>query len=261
MAAPNWFSRARPLVALFAALAGFAALAYVLPAYSILRRLADRRDDLRLNAVQVSGTGTFSPGTASKARGAEDDKEVQADVVVSFKVPGRCRIQAAVPEGNATASIVVNGKRSAQGTEVPALTEAIAEACPFVALRSASEGEGRASIEQHLAKLGVDTKQTSLDRFNDKIVYVIGNPAEGKPQLWVYKDTFLPARLMYAGADGAKWDVRFRDFGSPVAGEWFPRVVEVAKNGEDVFRFTALQADGRAKLGDELFSAAPAPKK
>src|SRR5262249_40357757 len=72
---------------------------------------------------------------------------------------------------------------------------------------------------------------------------------------WVFKDSFLPARMRWSDG-GVQWDIRFVDYNSP-AGDWFPRVVEVARNGEREARFTTLSGDPRANLPDRLFRARP----
>jgi hypothetical protein len=46
--------------------------------------------------------------------------------------------------------------------------------------------------------------------------------------------------------------VRFVDYNSP-AGDWFPRAVEVSRDGERQVRFTTLSSDPRANVPDRLF--------
>ncbi|MBX5482444.1 MAG: hypothetical protein IRZ16_11505 [Myxococcaceae bacterium] len=242
--------------ALALSLLAAAAFAYVMPASSILRRLVDGREDLHLSALQVSGTVSFTDEGAREAGAALNlpgDREIQGDLTFSLKLPGRCRAEVTVPEGSSSATVMAFGKKRVEGKEIASLGAAVAEVCPSLALRSTSEGEAREALERHLRSLGIDIRRTSLARFEGQIAYVIGDPPKGAPQFWIYKDSLLPARVLYADAQGTKWDVRFRDFGSPVAENWFPRIVEVAKNGELVLRFTALSADAHAKLADSLF--------
>ena len=61
-----------------------------------------------------------------------------------------------------------------------------------------------------------------------------------------------PGGLLRWTEGGAHWDVRFVDYSSP-AGHWFPRVVEVSRNGERQARFTTLSGDPRANVPDRLF--------
>lgn len=241
-----------------AAVGATAALAYVLPAGSILRRVAEGRDDLRLFALRVDGTATFFGDTSREAGSAlsvpSDLGDVQTDASVLFKVPGRCRIELKPLEGAKSASIHSGGKTRQEGKALAAVEVAVAEVCAFLAMRSESDAEGRATLERHLRARGVSMEaQTWLARFGGEVAYVIGKREQGAPQMWVYKDSFLPARIQFKGGDGLLWDVRFFDFTSPATGEWFPRSIEVVRDGKLAMRFTALSADSRSKLDDKLF--------
>ena len=238
-----------------AVLLSAAALAYVIPAFSILRRMVERRDGLRLSALRITGTASFSGPAAKEAAaalGMAPEREVQADMAISLKIPGRCRVDVSAPGGRSS-FVSVQGKPRAEGTEIPPVSQALMQICPLLALRSAAEGEARADVERYLRGLGIEDRPSSLGRFDGRIVYVIGKTAPDQPQFWVYKDSFLPARVLYRDRDGNRWDVRFRDFGSAVTGDWFPRIVEVARGEEMLARLTALSADGRPQLADNLF--------
>jgi hypothetical protein len=244
-----------PAGGLAALLIAGAAFAYVLPSVSILRRMVERRDDLNLSAVEVRGTATFFAPYAQEAGTAlscPGDREIQADAVIDLKLPGRCRFEVSVPEGAKSASVNSFGKKRAEGTQIAAVNQALSQVCPLLALRSSSEGEAREAVTKHLRSLKIDTKETGLARFDGKIVYVIGSRAENAPQFWIYKDTFQPARVFYSEG-GTRWDVRLRNFGSPVTGDAFPRLVEVARGDEQLLRFTALQSNAKAQLSDSLF--------
>lgn len=234
------------------------ALAYVLPAGSILRRLVERRADLQLSTLKVTGSLLFAGESTAQARAAlgvpGDKPEITVDGAVYLKVPGRCRIEASSVEGNRlSATALLAGKRRVEGEEIPALSAAVEQLCPLLALRSSSESDARAAVERQLARIKVEGRKTSLERFKDQVVYVLGDAAPGAGQLWIYKDSFLPARVRFTDEAGAAWDVSFVDFAAPAAGEWFPRVLEVHKNGKLAMRLTALNGDGRAKLDDKLF--------
>jgi hypothetical protein len=231
-----------------------AALAYVIPSFSILRRMVERRDGLRLTALRISGTATFAGAGAREtatALGAPAEREVQAEMAISLKIPGRCRVDVSTAGGRSS-SVFVQGKRRAEGTEIPSVSQAVMQICPLLALRSGAEGDARADVERYLRTIGIEERPSSLGRFDGRIVYIIGKTGPDQPQFWVYKDSFHPARVLYRDGDG-KWDVRFRDFGSAVTGDWFPRIVEVARGEEILARFTALSADGRPQLADNLF--------
>jgi hypothetical protein len=123
------------------------ALAYIMPAYSILRRLAGARNDLQLVALRVDGSLSFY-GQAAKDAGAAlgvpaDRPELQTDGSVYLKLPGRCRLEATSAEsGKVIAGIDSNGKRR---SDLAALELAIAQLCPLMAQRESAEGESRAS--------------------------------------------------------------------------------------------------------------------
>lgn len=246
------------LVGLSAALAAAGAVAYVLPGWSIVRRMTSTRDELGVSSLRVDGSVSFLGSVAHDAALAlglpADRPEVQLDAAVLLKLPDRCRFELLPPEGGAKAAAVLSdGKARREGREVPAVGVALEQICAVLATRSSrGEGDAREAVLGYLKEKRIDLGASSLARQGGQVAYVIGNPAEGKPQLWVYKDTFLPARLKVLDG-GVLWDVRFIDYGSPVTGDAFPRMVEVYKGGELALRFTALKSDSKATLADKLF--------
>ncbi len=237
------------------------AFGYVLPSGSILRHLAERRQDLQLSALRIEGVATFTGGAAQEAASAlgvtlpEGRPELSIDAAVLMKLPGRCRIEASsVETGKSVAAIEANTRRRTEGAALGALEVAAAHLCPLLAGRAGSTSEARAQLERHLSALKIDFKQTSLGRFGGQVAYVLGGTDPTRPSFWVYKDSFQPARVRFVDPQGAAWDVRFTDYTSPAAGEWFPRVLEVQKDGEPLFRFAVTAADSRVKLDDKLFA-------
>ena len=233
-------------------------LAYVMPPYSVIRRMAEYRDDLQLTNLQVEGTVTVPQAAAAEFANAlgvgAGPSELQLAGTVSMRLPGRCRVELSSLDSTRSVAAISNaGKRRAEGVELPVLQVAADEICAALALRGAGEGESRASVERHLGALKVDTKQSSLARYDGTLAYVVGNPAQGSPQLWVYKDDkFHPARLRFADDKGVQWDVKFKDYASQAV-DAFPRLVEVWKGGELQLRFTTLNVDAKTKLDDKLF--------
>lgn len=250
---------------LAAALVGVAslALAFVLPGPAILKHMVKGRDEAHLFTLRVDGSISFIGSAAREAQGAlglfGDRSEVQADASISLKLPGRCRIELSTIEGGKTAVAETNGKRRVEGREIQELSILSDEICALLAFRSSSDAEGEMTLERHLRSLQIDPgAETSLARASQQIgelqvAYVIGSRAEGKPQFWVYRDNFLPARISFADPAGQRWDIRFSDYSSPATGDWFPRLIEMFKNDERVLRFTSLKADPRAQLADRLF--------
>jgi hypothetical protein len=240
------------------ALVSLSAGAYVLPGGSILRRMVAAREDLGLSSLKVDGSMTFYGATA-KAAGAAlgtptERSELVADGALYLRVPGRCRWEASAPDGTKVAAVSSGGRRRTEGTEVAPVSAGIDQVCALLAMRTTGEmAELREAVEQHLQGLGIQTRTTSLARYGGEVAYVLGEPGEGKPQFWVYKDTFRPARVRWTDKGGAAWDVRFQDFGSPVTGEGVPRTIEVWRGEERALRFTALQSDPKARVPDTLF--------
>lgn len=242
-----------PLTAL---LVGTAALAYVLPQSAILRRMGEARDELRLSTLRVEGSMSFSgaalQNAASTLGAPPEHGELRAEAVLSIRVPGRCHLALSRPDGN-TLSFVATGA-GVKGPELPAVRVALEEACAIFAARGSGGGETRAQIERHIRSRGVQSRLSSLARFGGKVVYLLGDPQEGKPQFWVYKeDAFRPARLKFTDKAGKNWDIRFLDYSSPSTGDAFPRTLEVWSGQERQLRLTALSGDRGAKINDALF--------
>ncbi|PTL79053.1 hypothetical protein [Vitiosangium sp. GDMCC 1.1324] len=243
-------------VFLLGVLVAMGAGAYVLPGGAIMRRMVAAREDVQFSALKADGSLHFY-GPAVKEAGAAlglptDRPELEADGSVYLKVPGRCRFEAKAREGNTVASVMSGGRKRVEGSEIPALSEAVQQVCALLASRWESAVEGREAVETYLRSLGIEPRTTSLARFGGDVVYVLGQQGEGKPQFWVYKEGFRPARLRYKDAKGTAWDVRFLDYTSPATGEMLPRSIEVWRGDERVMRFTVLTGDTRAKIADTL---------
>lgn len=238
------------------------ALAYVLPQGSILRRLVEAREELQLSSVEVKGTLTLEGETLRTLAGplgvSAGQGAARVDGTWSLMLPGRCRFEAgSMLPGDPRRAAAVNagGKRFAVGTESPALATAVDEVCALLALR-AGGSQSRGALEGHLRALGVDSRSSSLQRFGGQVVYALGDTSDDKfAQLWVYKQSFQPARMRWTAKDGTRWDVWLVDYGAPPAGEAFPRVIEVHRNGERQLRFDALAWRRDPKLAAGLFAA------
>lgn len=236
-----------------AALVTALVLAYLMPAYSILRRLAKGRDDMTITALKVEGTVSIpQPGAkeVAAAMGLEVGRgDLQLSATWAMKLPGRCRLQVGSVDSTRTAQVsYAQGKTKSDGPDIPGLVHAVNHACGILALRSAGDGESRAALEKHLSTVKIDTRKVSLARFLGTSAFVLG-PRDGPSQFWVYKDVskddFYPARVKFNDESGQAWDVRFIDYTSQATGDWFPRQTEVWKGNELLLRFTALQGDGK----------------
>jgi len=232
----------------------FLVLAYVMPAYSILRRVANHRDELSTTQLKADGLAGVGPAIARDAAqllGTEwTSGELSLTAVTSVRFPGRCRVDLSSPDSTKVVSAVwANGKKRSEGGELPALGVAVEVLCATLALHSGAEGESRAALERYLSTLKVETKRVSFGRFSGAVAFVLGDDGAGKPQFWVYKDRFLPARVRTA--DG--WDVRFVDYSSQATGDTWPRLVEVYQGTELQLRLTVLTADTSATLDGVKF--------
>lgn len=246
-------------IAVSVVLASLTAGAYVLPGGSILRRMATAREEKRLSAFRVEGSVIFSATAVPEAGAAlnvpTERPDLQGDGVLSVKIPGRCRFDVSSPESsNKSATVLVSGRKRVEGKELTAVSALVAQVCALLAQDAGSVQDTKLALEQYLQGLGIDTKRTSLARFGGEVAYVLGDPAEGKPQFWVYKDAFRAARVRYNDTAGTAWDVRFVDYTAPATGDWMPRTVEVWRAGQRVVRFTALKADNRSAVSDKLFT-------
>lgn len=247
-------------VCLIGVLTALAAGAYVLPGSSILRRMVRGQDETMPTSFRVEGSFVFSGPGAKEAADAlkvtVERAELLADGAILVKTPERCRFELSVPEGTRLAAVQAGDRKRWEGTEIAALSTAISQLCPLLAVRATSDRDTdtRDEVDQHLQSLGIATRTTSLARFGGEVAYVLGEPEEGKPQFWVYKDHFRPARVRWKTRLGVAWDVRFIDYTSPATGEWMPRSIEVWRDGERVLRFTAIKSTPRAALSDKLFA-------
>ena len=238
--------RLRLPILVLAVLAVRTALAYVPAPGAIFRHLLTGRDEQRISTARVEGTLFLAGGASTEAGG---QGEIQSDARVFLKLPGRCRLEANGPETGKLAVVQSGGQVKNEGPAVAALGVGIGEVCALFGARSA--GDGRAELEAHLRKRGVNIGSSWLARFGGQVAYVVGGPKDADGQFWVFKDSWLPARIRWTDGN-TRWDVRFVDYNSP-AGDWFPRVVEVSRDGERQVRFTTLSGDPRANVPDRLF--------
>lgn len=230
------------------------ALSYVMPSYSILRRLSNRRDAIDVTRLELGGLATVGAPVAREVAtqlGTEwSSGELRLTATAWVHFPGRCRVELSAADSTRTvAAVWAQGRARTEGGALPALEAATSALCGTLAVHSGTDGESRAAIERYLSSLKVETRQVRFARFSGDVAWVLGADGDGKAQLWVYKERYLPARVRTA--DG--WDVRFVDYASQAAGDWWPRVVEVYRGAELQLRLTVLSADGKADLSHVTF--------
>jgi hypothetical protein len=250
----------RAAAAAIALVIALPAAAYLPPASAILKRVAQRRDELHLTALEARGTVAFAGESAQRvaaAMGAAAPAgELTLPAVLTLKSPGRCRLElapeSATPADRPAVSLRagrVLGHRGLEGvTAARALVEGV---CALLAERTGAEAER--ALAQGLSARGVALSDVALGRVGGRVAWVLGGrPQEARPQAWIDKQSFQPVRLV-APLGGPTRDVRLVDFGSPVAGDAFPRAVEVWNGGALEARFTVEKLWQNPRLPDALF--------
>jgi hypothetical protein len=227
------------------------ALAYVLSAWQVLANTAKHRESMELTGLILHGTFAFQGADATAAAAAlklTPASEVVSTGVVTYHMPGRCRVELDAHAGAAApVATFVHGTVKTAGPAIPALKTFAASVCPIVAQPSLEE------LNAFLKSRGVDDAADTLGRLNGVVSFIIGGRPKdvGTPSFWVEKDRFDPLRLI--SKDGAVVeDVRLLDYSSPLCGEWHPRVVEI-RRGDDLTRFVADKVETNAKVADSLF--------
>lgn len=234
------------------------ALAYIMPSFGVLKRMANQRDDVNTPGFKAEGVAQVSPvlakDVASMLGTTWNSGDLSLNASLQVRFPGRCRLELTSPE--TTKSVVAtwaSGKKRVEGGDLPALGVALEQACALLSLKSTEDGATRDAISRHLTSIKVEQKNVMLARFDGSVSYLIGTKGEGQPQLWIYKDRFLPSRVRFTDEAGTAWDVRFADYGSQATGEVWPRVIEIMKGAEPQLRVMILNADLKADLSAVKF--------
>jgi len=236
------------------------ALAYLLPPATVLKRMAQRREELALASLEVRGTLAVS-GDAARALSAAaglplSGSELLVPAVLSIKAPGRCRLELFPASGSPDRPFLSSARGKLAGGKglerVPAVVALVKATCALLGTRPAGSDPGRAYADE-LFRLGIPLSDDYLGHMGGRVAYVLGAPPrEKRPQAWIDKQSFQPVRLVAAFA-GPLADVRLLDYGSPVGGDLFPRAVEVYEGGALSLRLTAEKVAANPKIPDTLF--------
>lgn len=210
-----------------------AAFAYIPSAGSLLRKAAARAGEGG-RSKEATLTGWLSLGDAAP---------VQA--TLSLRFPLGCAL-GANGKGASVRGDPAAPKLDDQGLG-PEAVELLQLACPLVAYRGQATPEAEATLRAAAQQAGVapELLPTSFARLYDRVAYVLGaGPRQlDRPQLWLYKETGAPARLL-ARRGQALDDLRLLEYGNPAAAEWFPRVLELWRGAQLLARFEALEITG-----------------
>jgi len=227
---------ARNLTALAAALLAAApALGYIPSVTVLLHRAALRVNEGARNR-DVTLSGTLQIGDAAPA-----------PRVLALRFPLSCRF-----EGGAQARGTVAQPLPSSAAGNPE-QELIELACPLIAYRGLKTADAETALGAVAYIAGADLNATAAyDRLGDRVAFVVGAPPRqaDRPQLWLYKDTHAPARLI-ARRDGHLEDLRLLEYGNPAAAEWFPRILELVRDGKTSARFEVLETKGFRETGEE----------
>lgn len=225
--------------------------AYLPGGPAVLKRMAAVREELQLRSLVVRGEMTFEgeeAGVLSKALNLESRDALTVPAVVSYKMPGHCRV--AVMKGGqggeAAAAVRAQGAVSAVGPALASLKTFAAQVCELLDPRGGADGVVAWAKEQ-----GIDAAKVNLGRMDGEVAYVVGARAKDAnvPSLWVDKDLFSPIKLVTR--EGSTWrEVRLKDYSSAAAGQWHPRVVEIRRDGQVRARFVAERAEPNAHVAD-----------
>lgn len=118
-------------------------------------------------------------------------------------------------------------------------------------------------LHQALIAQHVDVEQTSLGRWDDHIVVVIGAqyPDESVSQLWVDKELFLPVRWIIVPADPDDEDAAktsrlefiYRDW-RKTNGTWYPMQIETTVNQQRIRLVRVKTVQSNVVMDAELFN-------
>ncbi len=115
----------------------------------------------------------------------------------------------------------------------------------------------RSGLHKMLLEHGVDVGVTSLGRYRERIVYVVGArfPDETVSQVWVDKESFLPLRWIIVSASGTDDNrLEFLYDGWQKKGNiWYPLIVEVVLNSHMVKKIEIKNIIVNPELSIQLF--------
>ena len=210
------------------ALGALSAAAYVPSPGSVLRRAAERaREGSRSREATLLGTFTAA-GQGPEQR------------TLLLRLPLSCRFENGPQVKDTVATPSVRADREGPDATLLEL------ACPLIAYRTLSISDAEKVLRGAAEAAGADlTAAVGLDRLSDQVAILMGALPHDltKPQLWLYKDSFAPARII-ARRDNKLVDLRLYEYGNPAAGNWFPRILELYEGDKLAARFEITQTRG-----------------
>jgi hypothetical protein len=218
------------------------AFAYVLPAEAILSTMAKRRAEIAFNTIVAEGT--YQPSGGASAN------------VWEVLIPGRVRrIERKTPQVTEIQLMRETKRWAYKLGDKGVAGQKFAGDLLLTFLGANDKDPGGSRGSAFIRARGIDESVVSLSRLDKRACYVIGaKPWETKkPQLWVDKEFYVPARLIEVDKQsGAVTDTRLLGYGSAVTGEWYPQRVEVWKDGNLVETTTYSSARLNEEVNDDL---------
>ncbi|MCC7380360.1 MAG: hypothetical protein IT384_00915 [Deltaproteobacteria bacterium] len=197
------------------------AAAYILPAEAILGSITRRREQIDFKSLVLEGF---------RRRGNSDSAEEKIWEVV---VPGKgARQESKGVDGATTVVLTIGQKRWTFKQGERAAASRIKPSLVIAFLGNTDRGSAERGF---LDAYGIDADTVSLARLDGQVAYVIGaKPWEPtKPQVWIDKSFRVPVRLIEVDPKTKEvTDTRLLGFGSATTGEWWPRQIEIWKNGQ-----------------------------
>mgnify|MGYP001328527944 CR=1 FL=1 len=114
----------------------------------------------------------------------------------------------------------------------------------------------RPALIKTLLAHGVDVGKTSIGRYEDRIVYIIGAqyPDKSVSQVWIDKESFLPLRWLHVSARNPKDNLIFiySDW-QKKANLWYPMQVDTLHDKTLIRRIRVHQLQANVNFAPELF--------
>ena len=220
--------------------------AYVLPADYLIKLLAEKRRAQRIEDMSIL------------MHTEQEDRDAPFDEHLYFEQPLRARRV----EEDGTGRVYVEREGAVAAGEGGKLARHKGPPTDLTAtllVPGTSDLDAvAAQVVAVLGRLGIDTSMTSYGRDESEFVYIIGARAwePQRPQLWLAKDSYLPVRAVaQITVDGKKVieETRWLEWGSELTHEWFPRVIEVYRDGELYARSEVTEIKLNQDLPETLF--------
>lgn len=217
--------------------------AYILEGPHVLELVVDTLDKAQsLRVVQ---------NVITVAHGADSDQTQVLEETLSYLFPERLRSETVSESGQRVQVVsfdqtltIVDGKRT--GDKVPRLDRYKA----LLLYRS------RLLLHKMLLTYGVDVENSSLGRFEDKTILVVGAqyPDMSVSQVWVDKESFLPLRWLDIASPESNDRLAFVYRRWQKKGDvWYPLEVEIYHDDQLIRRIEVVDIDVNPVLPLELF--------